>query len=129
MTSNSGAERVKPSLNAKRTLGQAVAAGGALAAAVAVREGVSEYLWPFVIIHLAVLAGSVWALVRAWQEILLAETLRFGAMTYIMADVVVVVGLYGIALSRSRAAVLAIIGIYCIWLGVRVGQHVRRYGW
>ena len=129
MVSDSGTDLMKPSLNAKRTFGQAVAGGGALAAAVAVREGVAEYLWPFVMIHAVLIAGSAWLLVRAWQEISRAESLRFGTVTYITADAVVVVGLDGVALSGSRAAVLVIVAIYCFWLGVRVGKHVQRYGW
>lgn len=123
------ADAVKPSLSAKRTLGQVVAGGGALAAAVAMGEGVDGYLWSFVIIHAALIVGAVWLLVCAWKEIARAESLRFGVATYILADAVVVVGLYGVALSGSRVAVVLIIAIYCLWLGVRVGKHVRRYGW
>lgn len=92
-------------------------------------EGVDGYLWPFVIIHAALIVGAVWLLVCAWKEIARAESLRFGVATYILADAVVVVGLYGVALSGSRVAVVLIIAIYCLWLGVRVGKHVRRYGW
>ena len=114
---DSGVDSVKPSLNAKRTLGQAVAGGGALAAAVAVGEGVDGYLWPFVIIHAALIVGAVWVLVCAWKEIARAESLRFAVATYILADAVVVVGLYGVALSGSRVAVVLIIAIYCLWLG------------
>ena len=100
-----------------------------MAAAVAMGEGVDGYLWPFVIIHAALIVGAVWLLVCAWKEIARAESLRFGVATYILADAVVVVGLYGVALSGSRVAVVLIIAIYCLWLGVRVGKHVRRYGW
>lgn len=92
-------------------------------------EGVDGYLWSFVIIHAALIVGAVWLLVCAWKEIARAESLRFGVSTYILADAVVVVGLYGVALSGSRVAVVLIIAIYCLWLGVRVGKHVRRYGW
>lgn len=126
---DSGAGSVKPSLSAKRTLGQTVAGGGALAAAVAMSEGVDGYLWPFVVIHAALIVGAVWVLVCAWKEIARAESLRFGVATYILADAVVVVGLYGVALSGSRAAVVLIVAIYCLWLGVRVGKYIRRYGW
>ena len=126
---DSRVKSAKPSLSAKRTLGQAVAGGGALAAAVGLGEGVGGYRWVFAIIHAALIAGAVWLLVCAWKQIARTESLRFGVATYILADAVVVVGLYGVALSGSRVAVVLIIAIYCLWLGVRVAKHVRRYGW
>ena len=119
----------KPSLSAKRTLGQAVAGGGALAAAVGLVEGVGGYRWVFAIIHAALIAGVVWLLVCAWKQIARTESLRFGVATYILGDLLVVGGLYGVALSRSRAAVILIVAIYCLWFAARVGKHVRRYGW
>ena len=119
----------KPSLSAKRTLGQAVAGGGALAAAVGLGEGGGGYRWVFAIIHAALIVGAVWLLVCAWKEIARTESLRFGVATYILGDLLVVGGLYGVAFSRSRAAVILIVAIYCLWFAVRVGKHVRRYGW
>ena len=126
---DSGVEAVKPSLNAKRTLGQAVAGGGALAAAVGLGEGVDGQLWVFVIIHAVLVVGAMWLLASAWKEIDRTESLRFGVATCILADVLVIVGLYGVALSGSRVAVVLIVAIYCLWFAVRVGKHVRRYGW
>ena len=119
----------KPSLSAKRTLGQAVAGGGALAAAVGLGEGVGGYRWVFAIIHAALIVGAVWLLVCAWKQIARTESLRFGVATYILGDLLVVGGLYGVALSRSRAAVILIVAIYCLWFAVRVGTYVHRYGW
>ena len=119
----------KPSLSAKRTFGQAVAGGGALAAAVGLGEGVGGYRWVFAIIHAALIVGAVWLLVCAWKQIARTESLRFGVATYILGDLLVVGGLYGVALSRSRAAVILIVAIYCRWFAVRVGTYVHRYGW
>ena len=126
---DSRVKSAKPSLSAKRTLGQAVAGGGALAAAVGLGEGVGGYRWVFAIIHAALIAGAVWLLICAWKEIARTEYLRFGVATYILGDLLVVGGLDGVALSRSRAAVILIVAIYCLWFAVRVGKHVRRYGW
>ena len=129
MVADSRVRSAKPSLSAKRTLGQAVAGGGALAAAVGLGEGVGGYRWVFAIIHAALIVGAVWLLVCAWKEIARTESLRFGVATYILGDLLVVGGLYGVALSRSRAAVILIVAIYCLWFAARVGKHVRRYGW
>lgn len=126
---DSRVKSAKPSLSAKRTLGQAVAGGGALAAAVGLVEGVSGYRWVFAIIHVALVVGAVWLLVCAWKQIARTESLRFGVATYILGDLLVVGGLYGVALSGSRAAVILIVAIYCLWFAVRVGTYVHRYGW
>ena len=67
MVADSRVKSAKPSLSAKRTLSQAVAGGGALAAAVGLGEGVSGYRWVFAIIHTALIAGAVWLLVCAWK--------------------------------------------------------------
>jgi len=121
----------KPSLNVKRTLAQAIATGGALAAALEVREGsFPENVAPFSVVHALWALLSIWMLSRAWREIgESAVRLQFARKWYLLSDAVVVIGLYGVALSRSNLSAILIVGVFCLWVGKRVVPYVRKYGW
>lgn len=123
--------RTRLSLNPRKTLAQVIAGGGALAAAYEVRDGsFAEVPVIFGAMHAVGVALSIWILDRAWREIEKSDgPLQYARTWYFISDVVVVIGLYGIAFGRSRLSMLLIIAVYCVWVGKRVVQHVRRHGW
>lgn len=118
-------------MNPKRGIAQIIAGGGALAAAYEIHEGFfEEHLFIFAVGHTVMVVVSILMFLRAWREIEESDgPLRFARIWYVLSDIVVIVGLYGIAFSRGKYSVLLVISIFCYWVGVRVAQHVRKYGW
>jgi len=84
------------------------------------------------IIVMARTTMSVMMFLRAWREIEEFDgPLRFARMWYVLSDVGVILGLYGIAFSRSKYSVVLVIGVFYIWVwvGKWVARHVRKCGW
>lgn len=106
-------------MNPKRGIAQIIAGGGALAAAYEIHEGFfEEHLFIFAVGHTVMVVVSILMFLRAWREIEESDgPLRFARIWYVLSDIVVIVGLYGIAFSRGKYSVLLVIGIFVIGWG------------
>lgn len=123
-------------MDSRRGIAQIIAGGAALAAAYEIREGFFEgdlvLFAVFVVMHATMVVMSVMMFLRAWREIEEFDgPLRFARMWYVLSDVGVILGLYGIAFSRSKYSVVLVIGVFYIWVwvGKWVARHVRKCGW